>query len=102
MSNQLGENAATPIVADFEQAWAEIEGDGLNVAFERACSGQKVKVNGGQFVPLYTKIYGMCVQQPPYNWSGKLYYALSDALERRCINFIKPAVEAQPDTAILR
>jgi hypothetical protein len=102
MSNQVGDRASTPIVADFDQAWVEIEREGLDVAFEVASSGAKLKVRGSQFVPLYTKIYGMCVQQPPHNWSGKLYYALSDYLEQRCISFIKPAVEAQPDTAILR
>ena len=100
------------MMIDFEIGWSTLKNEGIYNVLDKLhihsssrvendialYYNQKDKLNDKllekkKAMELYTITYQMCTQAPPYNWSGKLYYAILGELEDICKNRIEPFLQ---------
>ena len=74
-----------PHLIDFTAGWNRLLREGLEPIYTSSFDGGDggiMRLEARQLSGLYTLTYNMCVQEIPYNWSAKIYYALKDELDR--------------------
>ena len=84
-----------PHLVAFNDGWQRLRSEGLDHVYATVLDAsaaedptsqgrRKANLDARRMSSLYTLTYNMCVQEIPYNWSAKLYYALKDELNRVC------------------
>lgn len=68
-----------------ETGWETLKAGGVdkieNILEDLETGVYKDKITADEFSMLYTTVYKMCTQKPPYNWSEQLYNNYCDAIK---------------------
>eukprot|EP00775_Hariotina_reticulata_P008401 gene8401-8585_t len=86
---------------ELEEGWASMQ-QGINKLIRLLEGEQESQFNAEQYMMLYTTIYNMCTQKPPYDYSEQLYQRYREAFNNYINDKVLPALREHRDEVLLR
>uniref|UniRef100_A0A383WLY6 Cullin family profile domain-containing protein n=1 Tax=Tetradesmus obliquus TaxID=3088 RepID=A0A383WLY6_TETOB len=86
---------------ELEEGWASMQ-RGIDKLIRLLEGETESQFNAEQYMMLYTTIYNMCTQKPPYDYSEHLYQRYREAFNNYINDKVLPALREHRDEVLLR
>lgn len=86
---------------ELEEGWASMQ-QGIQKLIRLLEGQQESQFNAEQYMMLYTTIYNMCTQKPPYDYSEQLYQRYKDAFNTYINDMVLPSLHEHRDEVLLK
>eukprot|EP00879_Flechtneria_rotunda_P002533 GHRR01002731.1.p1 GENE.GHRR01002731.1~~GHRR01002731.1.p1 ORF type:complete len:747 (+),score=283.31 GHRR01002731.1:715-2955(+) len=86
---------------ELEEGWASMQ-QGINKLVRLLEGETESQFNAEQYMMLYTTIYNMCTQKPPYDYSEQLYQRYREAFNNYINDKVLPSLRNHSDEVLLK
>lgn len=86
---------------ELEEGWKDMQA-GINKLIRILEGENESQFNAEQYMKLYTTIYNMCTQKPPYDYSEQLYGRYREAFNSYINDKVLPSLREHRDEVLLR
>lgn len=80
-------------IIELDQGWRDVKRDGIDPFIDFVETTDKEFFSAKDFVQLYDKIFKMCIQREPYNWSEALYNNYTQSILGYLRDTVAPKLE---------
>eukprot|EP00808_Paulinella_micropora_P026401 g42.t1 len=84
-------------IIKLDEGYAEVESKGIKPFIALIEKNEREFFKAKDFVALYDKIFKMCIQRDPYNWSEPMYERYTKAIENYLIEKVAPSFNEARD-----
>ncbi|ONI06481.1 hypothetical protein PRUPE_5G063500 [Prunus persica] len=89
-------------IIEWDQGWNFIQEGIMNLKRRIAEGLPENQVSAAEIVDMYTTIYNMCTQKPPYQYTEPLYDRYQRTFEEHITSTVLPSLKAKPDEFLLQ